>query len=473
MSQTDSYFNKFKQYVKRKNNVCDISSDKEVVSNRFELKNGYETKINLPNVKEEKSFDKNHKSEQKFMTKIRFLKILFCDISSLFAALGLILMVLQNEFIINKIYDKGSVESYIIKSLISLSTFFLLMSVICFHLVEYLLEDWAVELTGKKIRIILIQLILFGIHPIPGNFRFMWSILPITESEVVTVDYDVDIILSVLMFPRFYLFLQSFLLHMSIFNGKFEIIGRMNAIKFNFYFKIKTLTTFHPGRVLIVFNSIFLIIASYYLRLTERQFNNSFDDFTNSMWCIMVTFLTIGYGDLTPVTFLGRTIVILSGLLGIASSSLIIAVLARQINLSKSEQLVHSYIKDEELNTKFSHSAAFVIQKAWKVYKLSKNTSGKNEFKHFIARRNLSNKINKFQYLGRERKRRIIGYEFSIEQKQKCLYEFQLSLMETINSIKKNQDIYLSKMINLEKTMSKLRSRNDDSKSKYDICQKL
>ena len=44
-----------------------------------------------------------------------------------------------------------------------------------------------------------------------------------------------------------------------------------------------------------------------------RGFNGTFKDFSHCTWMIIVTFLTVGYGDLTPLTFIGRTIAMVTG----------------------------------------------------------------------------------------------------------------------------------------------------------------
>lgn len=167
------------------------------------------------------------------------------------------------------------------------------MSVTYFHLVDYYLLDWRTEFTTYRLVHLIIEFILFSVHPIPGQFTYTWFVIPnngaivkvhcgisLFSDQTLTfdyfciilqaVEYRVDVIFALIMISRFQIFLRSFLLHLKIFHDKFQIIGRMNAVEFDLYFKIKTLTTFHPGRVLFMFNFIFIITASWYLRLTER-----------------------------------------------------------------------------------------------------------------------------------------------------------------------------------------------------------
>ena len=48
--------------------------------------------------------------------------------------------------------------------------------------------------------------------------------------------------------------------------------------------------------------------------------------FADALYFTFVTGLTIGYGDIVPVTLMGRVIAILTGLLGVLITGLIIAV---------------------------------------------------------------------------------------------------------------------------------------------------
>jgi hypothetical protein len=48
--------------------------------------------------------------------------------------------------------------------------------------------------------------------------------------------------------------------------------------------------------------------------------------FADALYFTFITGLTVGYGDIAPVTLLGRVIAILSGLLGVIVSGLIVAV---------------------------------------------------------------------------------------------------------------------------------------------------
>ena len=151
------------------------------------------------------------------------------------------------------------------KGLISLSTLFLLISICYYHIIEYLIKDWQDGLAIDQLIQLTAEILICSIHPIPGDYRFNWTIQP-----DLTVEYRYDVILSLLMISRLYLFIRTYLLHMKMFHGKFLVIGNFNAVTFDIGFKIKTLMTFFPGRVLLVVISIFFAFSSWYLRLTER-----------------------------------------------------------------------------------------------------------------------------------------------------------------------------------------------------------
>ena len=51
----------------------------------------------------------------------------------------------------------------------------------------------------------------------------------------------------------------------------------------------------------------------------------------NSMYFSFITAFTIGYGDITPITIIGRVLAILMGLLGIIFTGLVVAVATRDL----------------------------------------------------------------------------------------------------------------------------------------------
>lgn len=380
------------------------------------------------------------------------------DFSAFFAAIGLILMVIENEQVINGTYTVDSEASNIVKSFITLSTFCLLICVCCYHFYDIHLTDWRQDLTFTQICIIIIQLILYGVHPVPGDTRFTWTVDPVDEPPK-TVIYRVDVILSLVMSSRFYLFLQTYLLHLRMFDYKFYYIGKVNQVEFDLYFKLKTLMTFYPGRVLLVFNAIWLVTSAWYLRISEGAFNENFLDMGNSLWCIIITFLTIGYGDLYPNTVLGRTITILTGFVGIASSSFLITVFKNKLELTKAEELVQNYISKNTNKYEVKNTAALVIQRAWRTHRKRKNEKKKFFGEHWLLRRILNCDIKKFKDAKLDRKKQKFENDHSLEIKQENLMQIQTNVLQTVKEMQKMQKIYTEKMVKLEEAINSLQTK--------------
>ncbi|XP_029654552.1 small conductance calcium-activated potassium channel protein-like, partial [Octopus sinensis] len=134
--------------------------------------------------------------------------------------------------------------------------------------VDNCVEDWRIAISWRRGMQLLLEIIVCAIHPIPGDFYFMWPTS--LKQTVQSVQVPVDIILSLPMFFRLYLICRVMLLHSRLFtDASSRSIGALNRINFDTRFVLKTLMTICPGTVLLVFMLSLWIIASWTLRACE------------------------------------------------------------------------------------------------------------------------------------------------------------------------------------------------------------
>ena len=90
------------------------------------------------------------------------------------------------------------------------------------------------------------------------------------------------------------------------------------------------------------------------------------------MWLTAITFLSVGYGDIVPNTYCGRGIAVTTGLMvmsecpvlpnkdtsmtqGAGCTALVVAVIARKLELTRAEKHVHNFMMDTQLTKRVSH----------------------------------------------------------------------------------------------------------------------
>lgn len=81
----------------------------------------------------------------------------------------------------------------------------------------------------------------------------------------------------------------------------------------------------------------------------------------NCFWLAFITMLTIGYGDLHPVSYQGRIVAVALGILGYICFSLILTSISQLSNFNKSEQEVVKNLNLRKLSTRNRQKAAEVI----------------------------------------------------------------------------------------------------------------
>nr|XP_033809509.1 small conductance calcium-activated potassium channel protein 1 [Geotrypetes seraphini] len=314
------------------------------------------------------------------------------DYALIFGMFGIVVMVTETELSWG-VYTKGchvapshkgqeSSYSFALKCLISLSTVVLLGLLIMYHAREIQLfmvdngaDDWRIAMTYQRIFFITLELIVCAIHPIPGHYLFTWTARLAFIYTTSVADADVDIILSIPMFLRLYLIGRVMLLHSKLFtDASSRSIGALNKINFNTRFVMKTLMTICPGTVLLVFSISSWIIAAWTVRVCERYHDKQevTSNFLGAMWLISITFLSIGYGDMVPHTYCGKGVCLLTGIMGAGCTALVVAVVARKLELTKAEKHVHNFMMDTQLTKRVKNAAANVLRETWLIYKHTK-----------------------------------------------------------------------------------------------------
>ncbi|XP_012509584.1 PREDICTED: small conductance calcium-activated potassium channel protein 1 [Propithecus coquereli] len=300
------------------------------------------------------------------------------DYALIFGMFGIVVMVTETELSWG-VYTKGSLYSFALKCLISLSTVILLGLVVLYHAREIQLfmvdngaDDWRIAMTCERVFLISLELAVCAIHPVPGHYRFTWTArLAFTYAPSVA-EADVDVLLSIPMFLRLYLLGRVMLLHSKIFtDASSRSIGALNKITFNTRFVMKTLMTICPGTVLLVFSISSWIIAAWTVRVCERYHDKQevTSNFLGAMWLISITFLSIGYGDMVPHTYCGKGVCLLTGIMGAGCTALVVAVVARKLELTKAEKHVHNFMMDTQLTKRVKNAAANVLRETWLIYK--------------------------------------------------------------------------------------------------------
>ncbi|KPP72391.1 Small conductance calcium-activated potassium channel protein 3-like [Scleropages formosus] len=235
------------------------------------------------------------------------------DYALIFGMFGIVVMVIETELSWG-VYSKSSMYSLALKCLISLSTVVLLGLIIAYHAREVQLflidngaDDWRIAMTTERVLLIALELLVSAVHPVHFNTRFV----------------------------------------------------------------MKTLMTICPGTVLLVFSISLWIIAAWTVRVCERYHDaqDVTSNFLGAMWLISITFLSIGYGDMVPHTYCGKGVCLLTGIMGAGCTALVVAVVARKLELTKAEKHVHNFMMDTQLTKRIKNAAANVLRETWLIYK--------------------------------------------------------------------------------------------------------
>lgn len=258
----------------------------------------------------------------------------------------------------------GRMILHALRVLISFSTAILLYYIYRYYAAECevmkiknIVPPQATLLSSSLRKSLLLELLVLCIHPFPG----LESVDPRWPNMVLAT--------SLLMFFRVGLILRAVQSRNSFNSSNGWFIGSLTNVDFSVAFFLKSTLKNHPSRFLLLCTALLLGVTGYSLYVVERFLCAFVADsccepmaFADSMWTLIMTVLTIGYGDIVPRTNPGRFFAVLAGACGTLFTAVTIAVMSNQLVLTRSENKVNAFLKKDDNRRLINDHAARAIQ---------------------------------------------------------------------------------------------------------------
>lgn len=260
--------------------------------------------------------------------------------------------------------QEGRMILHALRVLISFSTVILLYYVSRYYAAELevmklknIVPPQATVLSSSLRSSLLLELLVLCVHPFPG----LDAVDPRWPNLVVAT--------SLLMFARIALVLRAVRARSSFNSSNGWFIGALTNVDFTLAYYVKATLKNRPGRWLVVCTIVLLVVASYSLFVVERFLCAFVSDaccepmaLADAVLTLVMTALTIGFGNVVPHTSPGRLITVLTGTLGTLCTAMTIAVMSNHLMLTRSEHKVNAFLKKDDNRRLINDHAARTIQ---------------------------------------------------------------------------------------------------------------
>lgn len=299
------------------------------------------------------------------------------DIQFGIALFGIICMIIETELYIADHISKAGVVSFYIKLVISISTLFLLVAIwIGYYIgaqikcVDTGVKSWWSVMSTYTWFALGFEIFICAIHPFPGDLKSDY-LSPTGQRKKVSI----DAVASILMLTRLYLVAKFAVVHsMLLTDTSTSSIGAMSRVKINTMFVFKAAMTTKPGILLTLVMLCTFLCNSWAMRTCELYYEKDSDknSYLEIMWLVAITFLTIGYGDRTPQSYCGRYISIVTGIMGVITTALLVAIITRKLEQTRAERYVFNFVSRMQNENRKKTAAANAIKALLRISILKK-----------------------------------------------------------------------------------------------------
>eukprot|EP00937_MAST-01D_sp_MAST-1D-sp2_P004911 g4911.t1 len=300
------------------------------------------------------------------------------DTCVVFAAVGVVLMCAEVELLQNRAGSAcdDSGLCFWLKAAVSASTAALLICVALKYATQVQLLSAQGKLppgatlpTTPGLRgWFLLEFLLCAFHVPPGLFDGRHFTVPSNSGGLTPSHrYPVDV-LGVFMWARLYLMSSLVRNHSGYYSQQVAYVCALNNVSAEspaFHFKL--MFRDKPLRLLGPFGLVMIVATTLATQAVERAHNEDLAGLWDCLWLTIVTVSTVGYGDRSPLTALGRVFMTCGGIVaGVIFIGLVTTVLLQHVQLHPNEAVVLRYHRATTWNAEVVQRAVVLLQRAWR-----------------------------------------------------------------------------------------------------------
>jgi len=222
----------------------------------------------------------------------------------------------------------------------------------------------------------------------------------------------------------------------------------MNGVRTGLMFSLKANLHRNPYQVYFLLFICAFFFSTFSIRVFERELDFqkgqtiAFASYWNAAWCLVITILTVGYGDFYPSTDVGRMIAVFSAIFGIFLTSMLIVSVSNVLIFEGNEQNVFLLIDRVQMQSEKETIAKTVVTQYLRLFCLIKYKKISDEDK--------GNKVNDIMLnLHRfKKKAEEIEGTFPTYSENDCILEnleyleFEIEALTEKNMLANNKSLY-------------------------------
>lgn len=391
-----------RSFSKNINNNNDTDINAMVAMNAFKDCNGADQKIKFKKHAEMGKINKilfyedtllNEKLSSSLTHNIEFMfqkMVVSSYCQCILTIISIFSFILYYELTIRK-YDSKVILA--IEYISMISTIGLIINII----LEYIIENEKYHLINKlprniyssdyySIAILISKIVIFIFHTNPIFHSTICSIF--NDRNRIYQEFTLNSIFGAISLFRIWFVFKAYVMTFEYSSSRTFRICQMKNFEVDFYFSIKGVLSKNPIQVYSFLMLIFIFFYSYNLRIFENGLNSeetdtNLDNYIVSVWCVIITMTTVGFGDYYPSSGIGRVIGFFSCISGVFLISMLVVTIASSFNLSSFEENMYDIIKKVELETETFKKAKILLETYVKSIKNLKNDEkSKDQFKY-------------------------------------------------------------------------------------------
>ena len=279
-------------------------------------------------------------------------------------------------------YNKMSKISLVCSYISFILSIFLWISIYYDKILFYILlkgyqeKSYKIIISEKKqLFRFLLSILFFFFCPNPFTYGIEISFY----NDYHSLEYKIplnSIFTSIAIFRIWFIFKLYLVSSVSYSQRSFRI-AKMNGVKLGLKFPFKANMADSSMKINVILIIMCLLVFSYDLRIYERYFDerdeSNLGNYLNDIWCTFITMTTVGYGDISPKSFFGRTISVVTCLFGVFLVGLVVVTVTSYFNLEGIEANVYKILLKSKKMEKRNKSAFNSIVQYLKSVKEIKN----------------------------------------------------------------------------------------------------